>query len=422
MSWAEEQLCFKSGHGRIAQIAELPGHLKNISSGKITPSHPIRLRRRKKKTKKALKEAFWLWMIFGGVFRVSLFSVIFFAPCQILPQAPNTFVCSPATALIFSATGEVEVFSKNKKCNQKIVDFTVFGGQGRTIDLLDEQLVLLGENKLGGTPQYKSIHQPRKGLLGMKYSIESIPLGNSPYYHTSHVYGNELVAIGGESETEARLSSTVWNGLNLRWKSGSDFSHFAAGACQVKLAKDVFLLIGGLKRVNGSKAESNTVMKLNITEETAEELPPIKQSRAFHACEVYGRRILVSGGTQGQVTVADEVYSLVTNEPTILDMTSSLGRHGHSLLRLEETIFAFGGRLLGNTNDTSLVEWFDWSALRWRQHEYSLLSKNSSSLAVTSFPMSAVDCHAGCKCGLSGSKANTRIVGGTEAQVVWQKE
>ena len=36
------------------------------------------------------------------------------------PQAPNTYVCAPAVALIFSSEGEVEVFSKNRKCNQKI--------------------------------------------------------------------------------------------------------------------------------------------------------------------------------------------------------------------------------------------------------------------------------------------------------------
>ena len=328
-------------------------------------------------------------------------------------------MCAPAAALIFSSTGEVEVFSStNKKCHQKIVDFPSFGGQGRTIDLLDEQLVLLGENEFGERFHYKSIHQPRKGLLGMKFSIEVSPLGFSPYYHTSHVFKNGLAAIGGEFDTKARLSNTVWNELSLRWKNGSQFSQFAAGACQVKITKDVFLLIGGLRWVNGSKEEVNTVMRLNITQESVEELPSIIHGRAFHACEVSERRIIVSGGTQGQVTIADEVYSLVTNGSEALSMNCSLGRHGHSLIRLVETIFGFGG-LLSNGSKSSLVQWFDWKTMAWENHDQSLLSENTTSLAVTRFPLSAVDCHAGCRCGMAGTEGSTRIVGGTEAQVTF---
>ena len=318
--------------------------------------------------------------------------------------------------MIFSSSGEVEVFSKNQKCNQQIVEFPSFGGQGRSIDLLDEQLILLGDNKFGGKFEYKSIHQPRKGLLGMKFTKEVSPIGNSPHWHTSHAFGNQLLAIGGEFQSKARLSNTLWNGLNLRWQNGSTFSRFATGACKVKLAKDVFLLVGGFERVKERKVEMNTVLKLNITEETVEELPPIKRNRAFHACEVFQRRILISGGTKGKVTVGDEVYNLRTNKSRRLRKAKSLGRSQHQLLRLEETIFAFGG-LLRNSSETSLVEWFDWMEMRWKQHKQSLLSENTTSLAVTAFPLSAVDCLAGCSCGLAASLGNARIVGGSDAQV-----
>ena len=298
------------------------------------------------------------------------------------------------------------------------MEFPAFGGQGRTIDLLEDQLVLLDENKLDGRFQYQSIHQPRKGLLGMKFTIENSPLENSPYFHTNRFHGNKLLAIaGGELETKGQHSNTVWNGVNLHRKNGSQISQFATGACKVRLSRDIFLLIGGFKRVNRSKVEMNSVIRLKVHENTVEELPSIKQSRAFHACEVSGRRILVSGGSQGQVTVSDEVYSLDTNESIVLDRTSSLGRYGHSLLRLEEVIFAFGG-LLSNGSETSEVEWFDWSDLSWKKHEESLHSKNTSNIAVTSFPVSAVDCHAGCKCGLTESTGSVDIAGGTEAQVV----
>ena len=163
--------------------------------------------------------------------------------------------------------------------------------------------------------------------------------------------------------------------------------------------------------------EMNTVLRLNITEETVEELPPIEENRAFHACEISEGKILISGGTQGEVTVGDEVYSLSTYKSTALDEASSLGRHHHFLLRLEDTIFVFGG-LLSSGSETSEVDWFDWTDMRWKHHDQSLISQNTASLAVTAFPLSAVDCHAGCKCGIAGNLGSARIVGGKEAQVI----
>ena len=181
----------------------------------------------------------------------------------------------------------------------------------------------------------------------------------------------------------------------------------------MKLETGVFLLIGGRESMTGE--EMNTVLRLNITEETVEELPPIKRNRAFHACEISEGKILISGGVQGKTAVEDEVYSLV-NMSSVLNMASSLGRYQHQLLRIEETIFAFGG-LLANGSETSVVEWFDWADMRWKHHEQSLLSENTTNLSVTAFPLSAVDCLAGCSCGLAGNLGNARIVGGTEAQV-----
>ena len=346
-----------------------------------------------------------------------LFICALFSSCQSLSQAPNTFVCAPAVALMISSGGEVEVFSKNQKCNQKVVEFPGFGGQGRSIDLLDEQLVLLGDNELGGRFEYKSIHQPRKGLLGMKFSKEVSPVGNSPRWHTSYTDGNELLALGGDFQSKARLSNTAWKELNLRWQNGSRFSRFAIGACKVKVAKDVYILIGGFELVKESRVEMNTVLRLNITKEIVEELPSIQENRAFHACEVSEGKILISGGTRDEKTLADEVYNLTTNQSTVLDFRLSLERHHHVLLLLERTIFAFGGHL-ANGSATAAVEWFDWIGMRWNQHEHSLLSENTTNLAVTAFPLSAVDCHAGCRCGLAGNPRNARIVGGSDAQVI----
>ena len=98
----------------------------------------------------------------------------------------------------------------------------------------------------------------------VKFSKEISPIGNSPLWHSSLVYGNELLTIGGEFESKARLSSTLWKGLNLRWQNGSQFSRFASGGCAVKVAKDVFVLVGGIEQVKDSKVETNVVVQLNM--------------------------------------------------------------------------------------------------------------------------------------------------------------
>ena len=90
-------------------------------------------------------------------------------------------------------------------------------------------------------------------------------------------------------------------------------------------------------------------------------------------------------------------------------MTSSLKRHRHALERIEDTIFAFGG-LQSDGSDTAVVQWFDWIDKTWKPHDSSLLSEQTSYLSVTPFPLAAVDCHAGCKCGVAGKLMIIRML------------
>ena len=108
--------------------------------------------------------------------------------------------------------------------------------------------------------------------------------------------------------------------------------------------------------------------------------------------------------------IADEAYNLTSKESTTLSKTSSLGRYQHTLKRIDDTTFALGG-LLENGSAAASVDWFDWKDMTWKQHDTSLLSKNTSFLAVTSFPLSAVDCHTGCTCGLAASLGNLLELG-----------
>ena len=63
--------------------------------------------------------------------------------------------------------------------------------------------------------------------------------------------------------------------------------------------------------------------------------------------------------------IADEVYNLTSKVSKVLDTNSSLGRQRHALQRLEDTIFAFGGRL-ENGSETAVVSWFDWIDMAWK--------------------------------------------------------
>ena len=62
---------------------------------------------------------------------------------------PSTFVCQPAAVLLLSSTGSVEVFSGDKRCNRQLARFPQFGGTGRTMSLLDNEIVITGGDALG---------------------------------------------------------------------------------------------------------------------------------------------------------------------------------------------------------------------------------------------------------------------------------
>ena len=139
----------------------------------------------------------------------------------------------------------------------------------------------------------------------------------------------------------------------------------------------------------------------------------------FHQYKwVFKQVVLIAGGTLGGNIVADEIYNLTTNYSEVLNMSSSLRRQKHALQRIEETIFGLGGAQ-GNGSETSTIEWFDWADRKWKQHDQSLLSKNTTNLAISPFPLSAVDCHAGCTCGIGGNPGKHRIVGGQDVQVTF---
>ena len=125
--------------------------------------------------------------------------------------------------------------------------FPKFSGTGRTASLLDEQLILLGNDDLGTKAQYLSIQRPRDGLLAMKYTVEELPLAHSAHEHASLVSGNTLSVVGGKFKSKGKLSTFTWTELSLRWENGSKYTPAFINSCSVKLDADVHVILGGGK-------------------------------------------------------------------------------------------------------------------------------------------------------------------------------
>lgn len=267
-----------------------------------------------------------------------------------------------------------------------------------------------------------SIRKPREGLLAPTFSKEVSPIKGSPHQHTSYVNGNKLAVLGGGQNSKAVLDTDIWNKLNLRWKNNqSAFSGFTSSACKVKVTTDSYLLIGGVLN-EGDKGES-TVLRINLTEEIVEEMPPIERARSHQSCELLedSEVVLISGGTERRPNITSENFLLPDELYTIstgisVPSATSLNRYQHRLIRLKETIYAFGG-FNSEGIPMTLVEKFNKTTTSWEDDDDHLLSNHTGEVAVTAFPLESIDCNEGCTCGVSRSNPAVRILNGKEAEV-----
>ena len=327
---------------------------------------------------------------------------------------PSTFVCQPAAVLLLSSTGSVEVFSGDKRCNRQLARFPQFGGTGRTMSLLDNEIVITGGDALGTRYTYLSILNPRQGLLAMKYSVENFPIQGSPHQHSSLGWGNQLLVIGGDHKSKAKLEKFSWNGIRLRWRNETKFSQMMSSSCSVKIARDLFLLIGGVKHLKERSLITNTVLKINTTSETVEEEAPMMHQRMKHSCEKHSpTSVLISGGINSvKNTMEDEIYNFLTGETSIV-AGPSLHRYQHKLVRIEQRIFAFGGLNQDGSQSRTVMR---FSSGTWMETNHQLFSEDTSNLAATSFPIASVDCESLCECGVPSIGA-AKIFNGLEAEV-----
>ena len=284
---------------------------------------------------------------------------------------------------------------------------------------MNEELILLGNDYLGTKRRYISIQKPWEGLLSIKYTIEELPVRQQPHQHSSLVSRNSLTVVGGKFKSRGKFSKFTWTELSLKWENGSAFSPNFIGGCSVKLGVDVHVIFGGERTVKGQQLAGSQVVKINTTEEIAYELNPMTHSRVSHDCQLLNSSIvLVSGGLakKGSEALPDELYNITSFGAVVkvLNKEQSLGRIQHALVRIEDRIWAVGGRDSSN-NVPSKIEEFDPITSSWNEIKQELYSSNTSELVVTPFPVSSLDCVPKCNCGIANRKE--RIFGGSEAEV-----
>ena len=303
-----------------------------------------------------------------------------------------------------------------------VTTFPKFGGIGRTSSLLDEELILLGNDPLSTQEgRYVSIQKPRDGLLAMKYTIENIPLGGPPHQHTSLVSKNTLAVVGGKFKSKGKLSKFTWTELSLHWKNGTKFHANYAGSCSVKFGVDVHIIFGGERTIDGQKRSGKEVVKINTTEEVVFEMKGMQHERAFHGCQLLNSSVvLLSGGLakkEGDPSkMRDELYDITSQEIRVLNLEDSLRRYNHAVFRMGDQIFGMGG-IDANKSAPSKIAEFNTTTNAWLELSQELHSNDTSELVVTAFPAASVDCVPMCQCGIVNQNKEGRIFGGNTTEV-----
>ena len=320
----------------------------------------------------------------------------------------------------------MEVFSEESSCQRVLSNIPPITWSGHSLSMLDNKIVAASFDVQQKQWSYLSMEDPRGGLLANRWFSTAVLGTDAPVGHTAHVFGSELILLGGDHATQGshrdaslklengRKENDEWNKFKLLLPDGSPLTAFFSNACGVKISKDRFLVLGGTEK----DSIQNRVLDINMKEEKVQERPSLQFARARHSCAMASNTsVLVSGGVSntqnpGANLAVDEMYNIHTGVSNVLSDTMTTQRYDHSIIRLGESIYALGGRA-ANGSDITTVERFETSTNTWTPHPKDLLSALTGGLAVTAFPKSAVDCINGCQCGVKASK-DTRIVNGAE--------
>ena len=164
------------------------------------------------------------------------------------------------------------------------------------------------------------------------------------------------------------------------------------------------------------------MVKINTTEEIAVEMGSFTYGRVSHDCQLLNDSIvLVSGGLARKggdpsEVLPDELYNITSQEVVkVLDLQHSLRRIQHAMTKIEDHIWALGGRDSNNDAPSKIAE-FNPTTNSWHDLDQELHSTNTSEVVITQFPAASLDCVPDCRCGIAGTKKE-KIFGGSEAKV-----
>ena len=345
------------------------------------------------------------------------------------PKRPEQFVCNESIALIVSKTGNLEVFGQDQKCNQVVANVPKFSLRGHSVNLLDNYLVISSSIHSSGAWWYHSLRAARGGLLANPWEHTNTTGDNAPIGHISFVHGNNLVLLGGERNTKVMIETGrevfgKWKtkSLSLTWLgTWNHFDPSIKDACVVKVAMDSFFVLGG--RNTSNNQIQSTVIKINMADETVEEVGSLLYPRTQHACAIISSPstinemlILVTGGYSDSSTARDEVFDPMTSRSREMGSSLNIPRLNHQMVNIGGKVFALGGQRQPDDNSRlDKIEVFDENSEIWDFHTTSLLTETTDGLAVTELPRSAVFCSQSCQCGVT---SRTRIVGGAGAEVI----
>ena len=285
------------------------------------------------------------------------------------------------------------------------------------VSLLDNKLNVIAFSETEKVWISSSMEDPLGGILANPWSQRITSIDREASVHDfSYIHLNQHFLMGGHPKRQAELKTqNVIHFRDLTFEHNETiFTRFTSAACGITLEKGILMLFGGIDF--DSKQPINTIMTINVTTQTVELQKGMLFSRCYHSCEILNETFLfISGGfsdpkNPGSSIVPDEIYNRDTGESQ--QVSSSLGRYDHRLIRLQDSIFALGGRV-ASRSPVSKVEKFESSSSSWSRHPEDLLSTTPGRLAVTVFPVSALDCQE-CSC---GGRKSARIIEGVDAEV-----
>ena len=307
----------------------------------------------------------------------------------------------------------MEVFSEDGKCSRKMTNVPPFFAPGHMLNLVNNHLVLLGytADRLWKT---SSMEDPLGGILANKWTTTITPIDSEAQgYDISYTYLDGVYVSGGQAQTQVRLEAGTWAQL-YDVKFALNGSSFTSAACKITLENNDIMFFGGI--LLNSSVVVAMVMTINVEKRTTQLKKNLTNARFQHACELIDKsHVLVSGGFNSVIesgsVVTDEIYNIETGESQ--PVTNSLMRAKHRLIRLGNSIFAFGG-VNEDGSQMSAVETFNTIDNTWTLHDGKLSSDVSSGLAVTKFPKFGLDC-TDCECGKV--PLTERIFNGTTEKV-----